>query len=388
MNVKYKFHPPECALGETEKFYSDMETKGWRLKKRGAYLSKFTRAEPSAARYRVEIVVPPILDQSEMPEEQIAVYADCGWEYVADHGPVYIFRAQEDSDAPEFYTDPRQQAEVLKKWKRRDRWGWLIVALVLGFQVLMAWSLGGSWAEFRAELMRSWVEHTALFLLCMAILLGALTEGVYGDWKFGQLYRSLKKGVPMDHEPKGRGLEYFVPVWIFRGLTALFALLTVVQWIGVETYELPRFTDGPYVLLEGLGYEGERTENWVNHTPSQVRHSRSLLAEQWDVEEFLGGGDGTDFYQIWMYQDVYRLSPVVSPEKFARTLMEDAVFARGAEDFRPVEIEGLDAAWTAGMELVTIRGRYVFYVQHLPSNRMAQEQIFEQILAAIADLKI
>ena len=44
---RYRFHPPEYAIGETEKFYSDMETKGWRLVKRGQYLSKFTAVPPS-----------------------------------------------------------------------------------------------------------------------------------------------------------------------------------------------------------------------------------------------------------------------------------------------------------------------------------------------------
>ena len=33
--VKYKFHPETYELGENEKFYSDMEAKGWRLVKRG-----------------------------------------------------------------------------------------------------------------------------------------------------------------------------------------------------------------------------------------------------------------------------------------------------------------------------------------------------------------
>ena len=49
--VKYKFHPETYELGENEKFYSDMEAKGWRLVKRGGYLSKFVPVEPSRARW-------------------------------------------------------------------------------------------------------------------------------------------------------------------------------------------------------------------------------------------------------------------------------------------------------------------------------------------------
>ena len=50
MNRKYKFHPNQYELGENEKFYSDMEAKGWRLVKRGAYLSRFEPVEPNDAR--------------------------------------------------------------------------------------------------------------------------------------------------------------------------------------------------------------------------------------------------------------------------------------------------------------------------------------------------
>lgn len=47
MNTRYRFHPDEYELGETEKFYSDMEARGWQLVKRGAYLSKFVPVKPS-----------------------------------------------------------------------------------------------------------------------------------------------------------------------------------------------------------------------------------------------------------------------------------------------------------------------------------------------------
>ena len=101
--VKYKFHPENYELGENEKFYSDMEASGWRLVKRGANLSKFVPVEPSRARYRVEVSAPGFLEEANMSEAQLTVFADCGWEHVTDRGLLYIFRAPEGSDAPEFY---------------------------------------------------------------------------------------------------------------------------------------------------------------------------------------------------------------------------------------------------------------------------------------------
>ena len=59
MKYIYRFHPEEYALGENEEFYSNMEAKGWRLVKRGQYLSKFASVAPSHARYRIEVSAPP-----------------------------------------------------------------------------------------------------------------------------------------------------------------------------------------------------------------------------------------------------------------------------------------------------------------------------------------
>ena len=110
MKYRYQFHPGDYELGENEKFYGDMEAKGWRLVKRGGRLSKFAPVEPSRARYRIEVFAPGFLEQSVLPEEQVAVFADCGWEYVTDRGLLHIFRAPAGSDAPEFYSDPAQPA--------------------------------------------------------------------------------------------------------------------------------------------------------------------------------------------------------------------------------------------------------------------------------------
>ena len=56
--------------------------------------------------------------------------------------------------------------------------------------------------------------------------------------------------------------------------------------------------------------------------------------------------------------------------------MEGSVFARSEGSFRPVEIEGLDAAWLVpgGLEAVAVKGDLVLYAEHLggsPGNLTA-----------------
>ena len=74
MNWRHGIHPNNYAIGETEKYYSDMSEKGWELVKCGITLSRFQKTEPKKMRYRVEVVNLKSLEDGHLPEEQIAVY--------------------------------------------------------------------------------------------------------------------------------------------------------------------------------------------------------------------------------------------------------------------------------------------------------------------------
>ena len=143
MKRRYALHPMEFAIGETEQFYSEMAAKGWFLEKRGAWFSRFRRGEPAAMRYRVELADLRFLDPDHgLPEEQISVYEECGWKYVTGHGLFHIFSSPADSDAPEFYTDPRQQALVLRGLRRSYVSSWILLIVIFAVNTLFYFSFG------------------------------------------------------------------------------------------------------------------------------------------------------------------------------------------------------------------------------------------------------
>ena len=159
MKRRYALHPMEFAIGETEQFYAEQAAKGWFLEKRGAGFSRFRKGEPSAMRYRVELADLRFLDPDHgLPEEQIAVYEDCGWKYIGGHGMIHLFSALADSDAPEFYTDPRQQAATLRGLRRSYISSWAMLLILFGINTLFYFSFGsctlgnwwGSWCRIPA----------------------------------------------------------------------------------------------------------------------------------------------------------------------------------------------------------------------------------------------
>lgn len=278
---KYKFHPNDYALGENEKFYSDMEAKGWRLVKRGAYMSKFEPVEPSTVRYRIEVVDNKFLEEPGMTDAQVAVFEDCGWEYVTYSGMIHVFRAPAGSDAPEFYADPRQQAATLKGLRRSYLLAWVPVAIVIAINLTMAGVMYGDVDEpltrAAAECQVAWVRYTALLAAFLVFLLWALYDGVRGIWYISRTYRRMKKGIPLDHEPKSRNLIHRAIKWGMWGAIAVFLLLFGWQAMGTSTGALPAETEEPYLLLWDLGFEGERTYLVRSDNKSQVEHSESSV---------------------------------------------------------------------------------------------------------------
>lgn len=358
MKHKYKFHPNQYELGENEQFYSDMEKKGWRLVERGAFLSKFEPAEPSRARYRIEVYQPSVWRTEHMPEEQLAVFEDCGWEHVASSLPLQIFRAPAGSDAPEFYVEPEQQAETLKRMKRNATWGWWITGILTwGLCWLICFPMKGS-TEIAGDFQRRFVEVPPLFFLAFFLLLKGFYDYIRNAWLITRTYRRLKKGVPLDHAPrKNRWLHKTINS-VLWGLAVLSGILLAAQLIGIKSYDMPMESDGPYYLIKDIGFEGERT-SFMRHD-SGVTFSRTLLADYWDTEEYIFINENNSVFVI---QDVYRLRNGDMAYWLAEALMKTATFGRGGRNFEPVESGTVDAAWSSReLEVVVVKGPYVAYV--------------------------
>ena len=86
MERRYVFHPQEFAIDETERFYTKMAGSGWRLVKRGAYLSSFRRWAPEKIRYGIVLTVPARPGEPPFTEEQMDAYKASGWEYITGRG--------------------------------------------------------------------------------------------------------------------------------------------------------------------------------------------------------------------------------------------------------------------------------------------------------------
>ena len=341
MKYRYKFHPIDCALGENEKFYSDMAARGWQAVKRGEHLSKFARSEPVKARYRIEVVPPGFMeDGCTMPPEQRAVYEDCGWEYVLGRSQLHLFRAPEGSEAPEFYVDPADQLPAIEVIRRQNRSGWLAIAFLIFYVLFQTLRINGWYGWYMA-----WVERPAFVALYAIFWLWLLYWQLRQTWYINRTRRSLKNGVPLDHNPQQRHTGHKVICGALLALAVLCCVLMAVQAAGSREQPLPEQADGPYLLMEDL--DGEHRGGTTN----AIRRIRTPLADWWEVRESSGLQNFA-----WIRQEVYRMGSPEAARRVAAALRETS---RGysflSDECYPYTTGDLDA-WICDYSLVAVQG--------------------------------
>ena len=365
MKRTYRIHPADYAIGDSERLYERMAARGWILEKRGATLSRFRRAAPQALRYRIELAQPEFLEGADLPEEQRQLYEDCGWHLAAHCGVTYVFCAQKDGDAPpELYADPRGQAQTVRALRKNYRYSWLWAFALLAFLFFTVWVTNDgdfprAVQDFAAQWQLAYVVGTSIELLYLVLLAWILYGAIYGWARTEALTRRLQKGLPIDRGDHRAGRAANGAVRIALGLAVLvLAALSVAQYAGTKTYEMPARADGPYLTIADLGHEGERTEMLTGVDPATVEVTRSLLAAVYNTHECVETKDGDT---IWIYQDVYCLDSPAQAQALLPALMETATFGR-PESFEPVWVDGLEEAYWDGMDSVAQKGNLAYSI--------------------------
>jgi len=118
-------------LGRNESWFSDMAEQGLHLRRIGPVFVFFEKAEPRKTKYRIDFISPA------PTTERLALYQDCGWQFVTKCGALYVFSSPEDANAPELHTDPMEQSYTLAEVNRQlkiqaySSLGFLVLFLVL-----------------------------------------------------------------------------------------------------------------------------------------------------------------------------------------------------------------------------------------------------------------
>ena len=359
MKYTYKFNYDDYYLiGENEWFYEEMAKKGWILKKRGIFLSKFIRSEPCEMSYRVELAG----KSGKLPKAQIALYEDCGWEMVTRMGDMYIFGALKDSGAPEFYGSTMERT-VPYKHLISSTWKSILINIVnmLIFFVLpfinvfrrgggIGAILGNMGAYYTVDLVKSTALTLALFLGYGFILI-VMPIRLY---KAVKLFRSFKNGEEIKR-PKKKNLGKNIVMNGVPLLAVVFFLLSIVQFFNKSKYELSDGNHYPIISLAELNIEGESTpvaEGEYSFIDDRIVERRALLSTFWELTESKMTDDG----EVSLHQTVYYVKNKNLVKPFVEALKNDYSYCE------EIQVQGVDKAFALNEEkFCIVKGQYVYW---------------------------
>ena len=132
---------------------------------------------------------------------------------------------------------------------------WILLIVIFTVNTLFYFSFGSrTFGNWWGSWYHVFVSDTGIVLTLAAMLFWGLFSLLYGNIRIGQLYRRLRKGIPMDHTPRRRN-------WFYKGIRLMSACavvysLTVMgfQYLGAYRGDMPEVSDGPYLTLETVSY--------------------------------------------------------------------------------------------------------------------------------------
>lgn len=324
------------AIGRNESWFSAMASTGLHLKKFGRLFVYFEKGEPKETKYRIDYL-------KEAPsQEQLDVYHDCGWNFIANSGYFYVFSADEKSCTTELHTDPIEQGFSLSELNKRLRNNLIIISIaILLFLGMMLSIYYFNDETFLFMIKGQFVQQMLLVIVELYVLYSVIRNyRVIHNFK-----QSLLQGAEINHNEDYRKARLLggILVGIYLPIALFTIIIPFVDIAKSKDYTLPEGnTNLPIIrlaeidksrnLMRETGYNGNNVD-WAN----RVSYDWSLLAPvQYEIDEhgIVNGemwGDKSGVYSPSITTRYYKLTFGSMAENLTLDLINRYVWRDNAE---------------------------------------------------------
>ena len=377
MKKKYYFHPSSYSLSEIEEFYEKKAENGLLLEKRGNYLSRFRKEDPKNLSYRVEVIDYNKLKEHKIPEEQVAIYEECGWTHVCGHRHIQIFSADKNTNPPELYYQPQDQIDSIKILRKSDFIGF--IGSVVGWSFLLFANLrafgGSDFGDFMKNMGSSYFKlliiQPPLAILFILILFNGIGNYIFGIASSQYYISRLKKGIPLRKiKPFGKELK---PVKKGATIVVLIGLLlmSAPEILTYEKREDPSEVAGPYVTLSDFDVSKAPPDEYSILGEDYYRKKNTIWGEVIKTQE-----SSNQFYNnITFIQEVYEIKNDKLRNRLVEVLKNENTYGLYREDYVEMSVAGLDEVFLKDrFDMVVVKDDFVFRITTLSENQLSQEE--------------
>ncbi len=299
-------------MGKSESWYSDMAKEGLHLKGFGHIHVKFEKGEPSQTRYRIDILY------KKPSHEQLDVYKDCGWDFIANTGVFYVFSSPEGSNAPELHTDLTEQSFTLDNLNKILKRNVIIIVISILFYIGMILGIMFLYDEpYLFFIDGDFILPVLVTVISICSLFSSIRNYTY----IKELKKSLINGIPINHKENWKKAHVVNKVINIISLLIAVAgiILPVNHMIKCDEYTLPESKNNlPIIMLadieenpdlireskfyDDVDWHNRVTYNWGVLAPVQyeIVEKGIVNSEMWP--------DSSGIYSPSIHTDFYKLS--------------------------------------------------------------------------------
>lgn len=318
-------------IGKSESWFSDMASQGLHLIKFGLTFVYFEKGKKSDTKYRIDVLY------DKPSQEQLDIYKEYGWDFVAKTGFFYIFSSPRDSQAPELHTDSIEQGFTLNGLDRILKRNIIVLAVATLLMAGIVFAL----YYFDDEPFLSMVEWRFIQLIFSVIV---YLHGTYSTTRNYLYFRNIKNalinGIEINHNEnwkKGRLINTIVNTIVIT-IAAITVIMPVVQMVKSDEYTLAETkADLPIIRLADIednpnlqrqvyyDDEGIDFNNMVRYEWSPLAPTMYEIRER-GVVESMRWADNSGEYSPSIHTKYYKLTSEKLAEGVLRDLMNKELY--------------------------------------------------------------
>jgi len=257
-------------IGKTESWFSDMASGGLHLKKFGRTFVYFEKGEISDTNYRIDVLY-------DMPSgEQLDVYKEYGWHFVAKTGFFYVFSSPKDSNAPELHTDTVEQSYTLNELNRILKRNIIVSVVSTLFVTIITLAL----TFYDNEPYLNLVKGRFVFLYFQLIVYLYLPYSTVRNYLYvKKVKESLINGIEIDHNEdwkKGRLVNKIVNT-VTIIIASIIVFIPYVQMVKSNEYTLPEIkVDLPIIRLADIEENSNLQRNVYYNDEEDIDYNNNV----------------------------------------------------------------------------------------------------------------
>ncbi len=302
MKTCIKIHPDDYDKRANEKFYEEMASEGWLLKKRWNNLSLFEKTEPQRLKFDIYYS-----EYNYVSDEEKAEFQTNGRAIVNVRSNVHVSYAPVNSQRHPVIKSNEDAAKAIISLKNRKSILPTPIILLFMISILADIRIKFTYNAFESlpyfeKLLYKIITMPELYIATLIIAAYIIFVAIYEHIRWKNAVRVFMDGENPDDGIRKKVL--YISSVVIICLSAVFIALFLFSNISSDEQNIPEISDGIYLDVHDFEIADKITEKGLeiagDYYPCLMMHRKTLSAEMWLTEEYYYINET----RIIIYQDV------------------------------------------------------------------------------------